>query len=340
VSGERGLGLTACLGERDRAGGAFLAERVIDELRAAGLEAAVLMRGVEGFGAKHLRRTDRLLSLSEDLPIVVSGVGETDAVERAAATVAEIVGEPPVTVRGAVILAATDRLEPDRNWPGGPWLKATINVGRGRRIGGLPAYEAVVTRLRAAGAEGATVLLGVDGILGGERRRAGFLSRNLDVPAQVISVGSAETIARGLSSVRALPGERLVTVQEAHVCKNGGGRLEPDRAIPGRDELIRLTLYSSEQAHVGGRPVHIEAVRALRASGAVGATSMRGIWGFDGSNPPHGDRLRNVRRRVPTVTFVVDDPERSRRWLEIFDELTPSRGLITSERVRPAGRRR
>ena len=28
------------------------------------------MRGVEGFGAKHHLRTDRLLTLSEDLPLV------------------------------------------------------------------------------------------------------------------------------------------------------------------------------------------------------------------------------------------------------------------------------
>ncbi len=304
------------------------------------MEAGLLMRGVEGFGSKHLRRTDRLLTLSEDLPIVVSGVGEAEAVERAASAIDEIVGERPVTLNDLVLFDATDPLEPDRNWPAGPWVRSTIHVGRGRRIGGRPAYEAVVTRLRAAGVEGATVLLGVDGILGGQRRRAGFFSRNPDVPAVVVSIGSLDAIERGLSSVRALPGERIVTVENAHVCKSAGSRLDPDAAIPRRDELIRLTLHSSEQVHVGGRPVHVETVRALRAAGAAGATAMRGIWGFDGSAPPHGDSLLSLRRRVPTITTVVDGPAESRRWLDLLDELTPSRGLITSERLTPALSRR
>ena len=50
---------------------------------------------------------------------------------------------------------------------------------------------------------------------------------------------------------------------------------------------------------------------------------MRGIWGFDGSHPPHGDRLPSLRRRVPTMTVVIDGPPESRRWLDLLDELTP-----------------
>ena len=340
MSGVGGLGLTAFLGERDTHRGRFLAERVVDLLAGAGLEAAVLLRGAEGFGPRHLRRTDRLLSSSEDLPIVVSGVGEAEPVERAAAEIAEIAGDRPVALHDVVLFDATDPLEPGANWPAGPWVRSTIHVGRDRRIGGRPAYEAVVTRLRASGVEGASVLLGVDGILSGERRKGSFLSRNADVPALVISVGDIETIARGLSSVRALPGERVVTVEEAHVCKSAGSPLAPDPEIPRRDELIRLTLHSSEQAHVGGRPVHVEAIRALRAAGAAGATTVRGIWGFDGGHAPHGDSLRSLRRRVPAVTFVVDGPAESRRWLEVLDELTPGRGMITSERLVPAVRPR
>ena len=110
-------------------------------------------------------------------------------------------------------------------------MRSTIHVGRGRRIAGRPAYEAVVTRLRAAGVEGATVLLGVDGILGGRRHRAGFFSRNADVPAAVVSVGSLEAMARGLSSVRALPGERIVTVEHGARLQE---RREPPR--PGRGD--------------------------------------------------------------------------------------------------------
>ena len=74
-------------------------------------------------------------------------------------------------------------------------------------------------------------------------------------------------------------------------------------------------------------------MRRLRAASADGATALRGVWGFDGRHAPHGDRLGSLRRRVPTLTVVIDAPARIRDWLEILDELTPERGLITSEIV-------
>ena len=340
MSGLDGSKLTAYLGERDQVGGRFLAERMIDAFAAGGLEAATLIRGVEGFGAKHLRRTDRLLTLSEDLPIIATGVGGAAPVEAVADVVAAFPGEAPVTIEPVWIAGATDSVDFEAGAAWGPWVKASVYLGRGRRVAGLPAYEAAVTRLRAAGVEGATVLLGVDGILGGDRQRAGFFSRNLDVPAIVVAVGTVDAVARGLSSLRALPGERVATVEEAHVCKRAGGAIDPGFDGDDDAQLRKLTLYSSEQAHVNGRPVHIEAVRRLRAAGATGATAMRGVWGFEGDHHPHGDRLRSLRRRVPTVTVVIDTQSRAARWLAVLDELTPARGLITSERIGAAVSRR
>jgi PII-like signaling protein len=74
-------------------------------------------------------------------------------------------------------------------------------------------------------------------------------------------------------------------------------------------------------------------VRRLRASGAAGATSLRGIWGYHGDHRPHGDSFWQLRRRVPVLTVIVDTPENSRRWYEIVDELTAETGLVTSEIV-------
>ena len=36
---------------------------------------------------------------------------------------------------------------------------------------------------------------------------------------------------------------------------------------------------------------------------------------------------------MPTVTVTVDTPTASARWLEILDQVTPERGLITCEVV-------
>ena len=74
-------------------------------------------------------------------------------------------------------------------------------------------------------------------------------------------------------------------------------------------------------------------MRRLRESGASGATCLRGIWGFHGDHAPHGDRLLQLRRRVPIVTIVIDTPERIAESFEIVDELTDEAGLVTSEMV-------
>ncbi|MBS1881378.1 MAG: DUF190 domain-containing protein, partial [Actinobacteria bacterium] len=85
-------------GERDRDGDGSLEEAVMDACARRGVEAAALLRGVEGFGAKHLLRTDRLLSLSEDAPLVAVAVGEAEVIEGLAEEVEEIASEGLLTL--------------------------------------------------------------------------------------------------------------------------------------------------------------------------------------------------------------------------------------------------
>ena len=70
------LKLTAYFGERDRAEGRFLADAMLDLCGRREIATSVLMRGIEGFGLKHHLRTDRLLTLSEDLPLVAVAVDD------------------------------------------------------------------------------------------------------------------------------------------------------------------------------------------------------------------------------------------------------------------------
>jgi len=335
VSAAAGLKLSVFFGERDVADGRFLAERIIAEGERAGVAGAILMRGVEGFGIKHRRRTDRLLTLSEDLPVVAIAVGGAEPVEEAAARIGRIDFDGLVTLERLRLLTPPAEAESAKQEED---AKLSVYLGRGRRVDGEPAYRWLISRLREAGVEGGTVLLGVDGILSGSRRRAGFFSRNVDVPALVVSVGRADRLAAAAAAVAELPGAPVATLERVHVCKRDGGPMTPPPAVPERDRggmsiWQKLTLYSSEQVHVGGRPVHVEAVRRLRAASADGATALRGVWGFDGRHAPHGDRLGSLRRRVPTLTVVIDSPARTRDWLVILDEITPDRGLITSEIV-------
>ena len=67
--------------------GGFLADAFTEIYARHELQTSLVMRGVEGFGHKHHLRTDRLLTLSEDLPIVSVAV---DARERIEAALAEV----------------------------------------------------------------------------------------------------------------------------------------------------------------------------------------------------------------------------------------------------------
>ena len=52
-----------------------------------------------------------------------------------------------------------------------------------------------------------------------------------------------------------------------------------------------------------------------------------------GDHAPHGDRLLQLGRHVPTVTIVIDTPERIAGAYGIIDELTSERGLVTCETI-------
>ena len=53
---------------------------------------SILLRGVEGFGARHRLRTDRSLTLSEDLPLVAVAVDTRARIEALAEPTARITG--------------------------------------------------------------------------------------------------------------------------------------------------------------------------------------------------------------------------------------------------------
>lgn len=69
--GETALRLTIYLGEADQWHHRPLYSEIVRRARAAGLAGAAVVRGLEGFGTRHHIHTSRVLSLSEDLPLIV-----------------------------------------------------------------------------------------------------------------------------------------------------------------------------------------------------------------------------------------------------------------------------
>jgi PII-like signaling protein len=316
------LKLTIYFGERDRvAGGGFLADALLDVFGGERVATSVLLRGAEGFGARQRLQTQRLLTLSEDLPVVAVAVDGRERIEALVPDVNAVMGDGLVTLERARLL--TGELEGAE--PSGP-TKLTVYCGRGE-----PVLE-LVSLLHRRGVAGATALLGVDGTVHGERRRARFFGSNSDVPLMVISVGEGERMAALLPEIGALLRRPLVTLERVTVCRRDGVAVaEPPAADP--EVWQKLMVYTSEQARHDGHPLHVALIRRLRAEGAAGATALRGFWGYHGDHAPHGDRLFSLRRHVPVVTVIVDKPERARRWLEVVSDFTRDTGLVTSEMV-------
>jgi hypothetical protein len=93
------------LGESDHWHGKPLYQAVLEVLRERGLAGATVLRGIEGFGANQHVHSTRILSLSEDLPIVIEVV---DSEERLRAVLPELdgmVGEGLITLEKVEVIA-------------------------------------------------------------------------------------------------------------------------------------------------------------------------------------------------------------------------------------------
>lgn len=329
-----GLKLTVYCGERDRAptgagagAGGPLAEALMALFARHRIRTSCLLRGVEGFGARHRLQTTRMLTLSEDLPLVAVAVDAPAAIEGLLDEVAALQRTGLATLERVALLDGGDPLP-----GGGPGdaLRVTLHLARQQRVGGRPAHLVAVETLRAAGVDGATVLLGVDGTTRGVRARARFLSRNADVPLLVISAGGHAATAAALERLHEQVPGLLATVERVHVAGGGSGGRGP---APAAGAHRKLTVYGSEQTLVEGQPLHAALVRRLRAEGMAGATALRGLWGYHGDRAPHGDRFLALRRHVPVVTVAIDLAQRIERATAIAGELTARGGLVTVETV-------
>jgi PII-like signaling protein len=323
------LKLTSYFGERHRLGGAFVADALLELYGRHEIAASILLRGTEGFGPKHHLRTDRSLTLSEDLPLIAVAVDTRPRIEAVLPRTMELNRTGLVTLERARLLAGT----------AGPGAgardeatKLTVYLGRQERVYRVPAFVALCDLLHRRGVDGATALLGVDGTAHGQRQRAAFFSRNAEVPMMVIAIGPSEQISRVLPELGALLRRPLLTLERVRVCKRDGQRLARP-GEPGPARWQKLMVYTSEAVQHRGQPVHRAIVRRLRAAGISGATTQRGIWGFHGDHAPHGDRLLQLGRHVPAVTIVVDTQERIATAFSVIDELTTERGLVTCETI-------
>ena len=100
------------------------------------------------------------------------------------------------------------------------------------------------------------MLLGVDGIHNGARRRAGLLSRNVDVPMAIIAVGATDVLRRVLAGLPDVLAGRSPT-SSASPSSSATATLEPLPMVADPDEhppfWIALRVYT-RQSHATASP--------------------------------------------------------------------------------------
>jgi|SRR5450755_4254889 PII-like signaling protein len=69
------------IGESDKWHGKPLYEAIVEMLRKDGFSGVTVLRGVAGYGGSSIYHTDKLLRMSQDLPIILEIVEFTERVE-------------------------------------------------------------------------------------------------------------------------------------------------------------------------------------------------------------------------------------------------------------------
>ena len=95
--GERTL-MRIHIGESDKWHGKLLYEAIVQLLRAEGFSGVTVLRGVGGYGSTSVYHTEKILRLSQDLPIVVESVEFSERIEQILPKLDEMIGGGLITL--------------------------------------------------------------------------------------------------------------------------------------------------------------------------------------------------------------------------------------------------
>jgi PII-like signaling protein len=95
--GERTL-MRIHIGESDRWHGKPLYDAIVELLRKEKFSGVTVLRGVGGFGSSSVYHTEKIMRLSQDLPIVIEAVEFAERIEKMLPQLDEMIGGGLVTL--------------------------------------------------------------------------------------------------------------------------------------------------------------------------------------------------------------------------------------------------
>ena len=102
--GERTL-MRIHIGESDKWHGKLLYEAIVEMLRKEGFSGVTVLRGVGGFGGSSVYHTDKLLRLSQDLPVILEVIESQERVEQILPRLDEMVDGALITLEKVRVLS-------------------------------------------------------------------------------------------------------------------------------------------------------------------------------------------------------------------------------------------
>jgi len=103
LEGERTL-MRIHIGEADRWHGKLLYQAIIELFRREGFAGVTVLRGVGGYGSSSRYHTDKILRLSQDLPIIIEVVEYAERIDQVLPKLDEMVDGGLVTLEKAHVI--------------------------------------------------------------------------------------------------------------------------------------------------------------------------------------------------------------------------------------------
>jgi PII-like signaling protein len=198
---------------------------------------ASVTRGIAGFGADHHMHTDRILVLTENLPMKVQFIETQEKVEELLPKLHEMVGTGLIEIQDTTIVKPTEVSKKSPRPEEAPSLKREgkakmmrIFIGENDKWNGKPLHKALIESMRSNEIAGVTVYQGILGY-GANRRihKDSALHLSHDRPMMLSVVDTEEKLRAFLPVLDEMVQQGLVVFSDVDVIKYTHNYKEAER---------------------------------------------------------------------------------------------------------------
>jgi PII-like signaling protein len=198
---------------------------------------ASVTRGIAGFGADHHMHTDRILVLTENLPMKVEFIETPEKVEELLPKLQEMVGTGLIEIQDTTIVKASESSKQAAHQESTPPLKSQgkaklmrIFIGENDKWNGKPLHKALIECMRTNDIAGVTVYQGILGY-GANRRihKDSALHLSHDRPMMLSVVDTEERLRAFLPVLDDMVQQGLVVLSDVDVIKYTHNYQEAER---------------------------------------------------------------------------------------------------------------